>query len=96
MAVLLVGFLVYVLWAFWTNRRRHRVTRRRQGPVPDHTVHDAFLDEAHRELTETTTDQLTALRAGAPRNAIVACWVALEAAVERAGVTRDPARPPPS
>jgi hypothetical protein len=91
MASILLGFLLYVLWMVWANRRRRRVARRRPGPVPDHAVHDAFLDEAHRELTEATTDQLTALRAGAPRNAIVACWVALEAAVERAGVVRDAA-----
>jgi Domain of unknown function (DUF4129) len=88
--------LAWIAWAAFDafrSRRRRRMALRRAA-VPDHDTYDAFLDAAHRELITATQDQLDGLLHGEPRNAIVACWIALEDAVERTGVARDPAETP--
>lgn len=65
-----------------------RLLSRRQEPAaePD--------EEELRALLEATSEQRREnIRViGEPRNAVVACWIALEDAVERTGLTRDPAK----
>lgn len=89
-AAIILVWLAWAMLAAFRSRRRRRTALERVV-VPDHHSYDAFLEDAHRELVTATQDQLAALQGGEPRNAIVACWVALEDAVERAGVARDPA-----
>jgi len=79
--VLLLAALVALFWsrvALSVRRRRRSVASEGPGvPLPD-------VGEAVREDAE---EQHAALHAGAPRNAIVACWVRLEDAVVSAGLT---------
>lgn len=80
--VLLLVLLAAALWRVWRWWRGRRTDR----SLPDEEDVDAELllratgSQARRRATE-----------GDPRNAIVACWVALEDAAERAGLARDPA-----
>ncbi|MFD1718929.1 DUF4129 domain-containing protein [Georgenia deserti] len=80
--VLLLVLLAAALWRVWRWWRGRRTDR----SLPDDEDVDAELllratgSQARRRATE-----------GDPRNAIVACWVALEDAAERAGLARDPA-----
>ncbi len=89
----LAAVLAWFGWVALGGWRRRRRSRRRPPPAtqPEHVVHAAFLDEAQRELSLAADRQIEALRSGEPRNAIVACWVALEDAVARVGLPRDPA-----
>jgi hypothetical protein len=89
-AALLLAWLAWAAFDAFRSRRRRRTALRRVV-VPDHDTYDAFLDAAHQELISTTQHQMDRLLDGEPRNAIVACWIALEDAVERTGVARDPA-----
>ena len=50
-----------------------------------------MLDEVAAAITADAEAQQSALRRGTPRNAIVECWLRLEAAVVAAGVPRNPA-----
>ena len=50
-----------------------------------------MLDEVATAITADAAAQQSALRRGTPRNAIVECWLRLEAAVVAAGVPRRPA-----
>ncbi len=49
------------------------------------------VDDVASSITADAAAQRAALLHGAPRNAIVECWLRLEAAVVEAGVHRDPA-----
>ncbi|MEJ7630246.1 MAG: DUF4129 domain-containing protein [Nocardioidaceae bacterium] len=54
------------------------------------------LDEPWRsllsvDLADAAEEQLSALDQGTPRNAIVACWMSLQAATHRAGLVEEPA-----
>lgn len=84
-AVVVLGLLLlWALWQWWRDRVRTREVAPRPTqlePVPD-------LAEA---LTATVSRQRDALAEGSPRNAIVACWLALEESAEAAGLPRDPA-----
>jgi hypothetical protein len=86
----LLGFVVLALVHAYRDRRRSRAARM-LTPAPDHTSYADFLEHTHRALTQVTAEQSVALREGDPRNAIVACWVAIEDAIERAGIARNPA-----
>ncbi|CAN5825623.1 hypothetical protein BH24ACT5_BH24ACT5_17110 [soil metagenome] len=83
---LAVGFLTLVgaalLWFLVTRRRR---------PQSDADDLAEPLFDVPRELAATADHLGPLLRQGSPRNAIVACWVALEAAVERSGLAHHPA-----
>src|SRR6478735_7588283 len=73
--VVVVLAALLVLWALWQMwRDRDRV--RREAPVVP-----AFepVPDVQEALTATASAQLAGLAHGSPRNAIVACWVALEA-----------------
>lgn len=76
--ILLLIAVVVLFWSKISVRRRRPGARVGPGvPLPD--VGDAVREDAEQ--------QYAALRAGAPRNAIVACWVRLEDAVMSAGLT---------
>lgn len=78
-------FAVLASVAAW--RYRPRLRWRRHLPADDFEV----LPDLVRALNADAADQRAALRRGAPRNAIVECWLRLEAVVGRAGLNRDPA-----
>ncbi len=80
---LLAALLVYLGAAGWRRRPRLRWQRRvgvgLDGP-----------DDLAAAVTADAADQRAALLRGEPRNAIVGCWLRLEAAVTDAGVAPDP------
>jgi Domain of unknown function (DUF4129) len=55
---------------------------------------DVDLSAPRDALAEAAEEMRDALRAGSPRNAVVRCWLLLVAALERHGVTPDPAQSP--
>lgn len=62
---------------------------KREGAAPPREREDelvALLDASGEEV------RYRALTQGDPRNAVVACWVALEDAVQRSGLDQDPAQ----
>jgi len=69
----------------WLAERKHRVAPQDFEPLlpPEDAVADAVGAGAD--------EQFAALARGTPRNAVVACWLALEDAVERAGLPHHPA-----
>jgi hypothetical protein len=69
----------------WQNRPRLHWNRR--TAPPDFVI----LDDVADAVVADAEAQHAALRTGAPRNAIVACWLRLEAIIEDAGVEHDPA-----
>jgi hypothetical protein len=70
----------------WRNRPRVRWRRASMGEG-DFDV----LPDIAAAVVEHAAAQRAALLSGAPRNAIVQCWMQLEADVAAAGLTRDPA-----
>jgi len=70
----------------WRHRPRLRWRRRRRRSAD----FEVLVDVASTIAADAEA-QRAALRRGAPRNAIVECWLRLEAAVVAAGVRRDPA-----
>lgn len=86
LVLLAVGLIIAVVW--WLSRRdwsRPRRTRLTFQPLPE---------VAPDELLEAADEFDTLIARGSARNAIVACWVRLEEAVEQAGLVRDPAATP--
>ncbi len=79
--IVLVGLLVlllrYLLGRLWS-----------QDEPPPQDEEDTDLAEL---VAATSPARLLALGGGDPRNAVVACWVALEDAAERGGLRPDPA-----
>ena len=82
--VLAVGLAA---WFVWSHRPKFRLRRPRRPVSTDFDV----LEDAAAAITADADAQHAALRRGAPRNAIVDCWLRLEAAVVGAGVRRNPA-----
>lgn len=74
-------------WFLWRHRPKLRLRRPRRRVSADCDV----LDDAVAAITADADAQHAALRRGVPRNAIVECWLRLEAAVVGAGVRRNPA-----
>ena len=92
---LLVVFLVCVAILFavllryaWRHRPKFRWSRRRRPP---RLIDFDVLDEVATAITADAEAQRSALGRGTPRNAIVECWLRLEAAATAAGVPREPA-----
>ncbi len=87
LALLAAAFVgaVRLLLRAWANRPRLRWTRR--TGTPDFMV----LDDLAEAVTADAEAQRAALRTGTARNAIVECWLRLEAIVEDAGIDHDPA-----
>lgn len=93
LAVVLLSLFALVLAAllafgYYGWRRSRKVSRLEVLP-PDPDAAD--VPDLPERLTETTTSQLSALYQGAPRNAIVECWLALEGAAADVGIARRPA-----
>ena len=83
----LAVFAIVASVFLWRHRPGLRWPRwRRQAPA-DFDV----LDDVAATITADADAQRAALDRGAPRNAIVECWLRLEAAVTDAGVERAPA-----
>lgn len=76
---------VLVLRALW--HRRPRLSWRTAAADADFDV----LPDIARSLRADAADQRAALANGAPRNAVVECWLRLEAVVATAGLPRHPA-----
>jgi hypothetical protein len=91
LAVLIYGGLaacaaVALVYA-WRRRPRLRWRRGSRQRPDDFEI----LADVAAAISADAEEQRAALHHGSPRNAIVACWLRLEAAVVAAGVTRDPA-----
>lgn len=85
-AIIAVAAVAIVLVAAWRHRPRLNWRRRDVGDADFDVLPDvaaAVVDEAAAQRAE--------LLAGAPRNAIVRCWLRLERDVAAAGLPRDPA-----
>jgi len=76
---------IALLWLAWRNRPRLRW--RRHGADDDFEV----LPDIAAAVVEKAAAQRAALLDGVPRNAIVRCWLQLEADVAAVGFERDPA-----
>jgi hypothetical protein len=83
----LAVFAVVASVFLWRHRPRLRWPRWRRRATADFDV----LDDVAATITADADAQRAALGRGAPRNAIVECWLRLEAAVTAAGVERTPA-----
>lgn len=81
-ALSLAALLAYGYYGW----RRSRKVGRLELSEPDPAALD--VPDLPERLTRTTADQLAALYQGAPRNAIVECWLALEAAAADVGIAR--------
>ncbi len=91
LSLLALAALTILVGAVWLRRRRAERERRREGAGARVDHDDAFDQEVPDAIAQAAEDQLTALTAGTPRNAIVACWLGLEEAAATAGIARDPA-----
>jgi hypothetical protein len=80
-----VAFGIAVLVASW--RRRPRLRWRRSRPFDDF----AALDDIAAMMSAEAGAQREVLLVGEPRNAIVACWLSLEALIANAGLKPNPA-----
>jgi len=74
-----------VVTKFWRERPSFGWRRRRRPEDPFDLLPDAV-----QAITADAAAQREALQTGAPRDAIVACWLRLEASVIAAGVERRP------
>lgn len=77
--------VVHLLRRAWQHRPTLRWNRRAAPPE------FVILDDVADAVVADADAQHAALRTGAPRNAIVECWLRLETIVEDAGVGHDPA-----
>jgi hypothetical protein len=82
----LAVFAVIALRFAWHHRPNLRVRRPRR---PEAVEFDS-LDDVADAISADADAQQSALQRGAPRNAIVECWLRLEATVVDAGVPRFP------
>ena len=82
----LAVFAIIVLTFAWRYRPNLRLRRPRRPPAAEFDA----LDDVAAAITADAVAQRSALQRGAPRNAIVECWLLLEAAVVDVGVQRDP------
>jgi hypothetical protein len=81
-AGVIVGAIVLGLLAL--RHQRPRIAWRRRDRIPPASI----LPDVETSVTDDAAAQRDLLRHGEVRNAIVACWLRLEAAVEAAGVVR--------
>jgi hypothetical protein len=83
--LVLVAITVIVIVLYWLSRREWTRPARKAAPF-------TTLPEITPEELLEAADQFDSLiTQGSARNAIIACWVRLEQAVEQAGLSRDPA-----
>jgi hypothetical protein len=81
--------LVVIAVFLWRHRPTLRWHRRRAR-----TTDFEALDDVAAAVAADAAAQRSALQRGAPRNAIVECWLRLEAAVATTGIERNPADTP--
>jgi hypothetical protein len=81
----LVSIAVALLVLLWRSRptRRERESEELEPGM-------SFLPDVAEVVIDDAEAQLSALREGSPRNAIVACWMRLEQSIERAGLAIHP------
>ncbi len=82
LALSLAALLAYGYYGWRRSRKESRLLL--SEPDPDALE----VPDLPERLTKTTADQLAALYQGAPRNAIVECWLALETAAADVGIPR--------
>jgi hypothetical protein len=88
-SVLLLAIVVaigYLMRRAWQNRPRLR-WRRRSNPTADFVV----FEDVAASVAADAADQMAALRRGKARNAIVECWLRLEALAAESGLEPHPA-----
>lgn len=83
--LVLAGLLLWLLWGLVERRRRKAQVA---GFTPSDL--DTFDAGAEQRLVDVVQEQLADLSSGSPRNAVVACWLALEEAVTDTGLYRHP------
>lgn len=83
--LMLAGLLLLLLWGSMERWRRKPAVA---GFTPSDL--DGFNPNAERRLVEAVKAQLVHLASGTPRNAVVACWIALEEAVAGSGLYQNP------
>ncbi len=84
LGILVLALLAFVVSATWSNRRG---PREQLVEAPDDVAaFDAF--DVPAALVTSSEQQLSALRSGSPRNAIVACWWELERTCADTGLPR--------
>ena len=83
--LVLAGLLLWLLWGLVERRRRKAQVA---GFTPSDL--DTFDADAEQRLVDVVQEQLADLSSGSPRNAGVACWLALEEAVTDTGLYRHP------
>jgi hypothetical protein len=81
----MVGALVLIIVRRLHLRRREKLLRGKVEATRPQPAEEAPYAEAE-ELADELEERLAALAGGSPRNAIVAAWIALETAAERAGI----------
>jgi hypothetical protein len=81
----LLALIAYGLRAAWLNRPSFHWRRKRNPPIDFEVMPDIA-----QTVAEDAVRQRRLLNEGTPRNAIVQCWLRLEAIVEAAGFPRDP------
>ena len=79
-----VSLIVAVLRSLWGGRRGIGWRWRRRERIPP----DSILPDVETTIADDASAQREVLEYGDVRDAIVACWLRLEAAVEAAGVAR--------
>lgn len=85
--VLLSAFLVALIIRRLRLLRREKLLKGRRQGIEPQPFEEAGPTEAE-VLADELAERLAALECGSPRNAIVAAWIALESAAERAGIER--------
>jgi hypothetical protein len=88
--ILVLGAIVvaigYLMRRAWQNRPRLR-WRRRSNPTADFVM----FEDVAASVVADAAEQMAALRRGQARNAIVECWLRLEALAAESGLEPDPA-----
>lgn len=85
--IILAAFVVGGVLALLLSLRKIVGGRRRIAPIHDEGQEDQLL----AAVAEDSSEHLSALRGGAPRDAIIACWTSLESTMRRAGLEPDAA-----
>jgi hypothetical protein len=90
--VLFYGGLVVALVAALMSAWRHRPRLSWGAGIPGEHDFEVLPEvDVARSVTDDADAQRAALQRGAPRNAIVECWLRLEDVVSAAGLSRNPA-----
>lgn len=89
LGAVLLAFLTLLVAAFLNRlpKQRRRILKPSSEP-PEADAEDML--EVPEEMLRAAQEQLSQLREGVPRNAIVACWLRLEDAASNAGTPPEP------